>query len=261
MVTINLNLPIGPESENKWLAMWGEEEGYFSLDTCKRIFEENAGEDEFKFIINCDGGYVEDGFAIYDYLRTSGKTLHCNIEGGCHSMAVCILLAAPKENRTANQHAMSLIHCVRAELWGDKTAEELKALAEQTEQLQEKILDIYADRTGEDKEVLRQFMQEEKVRDTYFLLEHGFISSIVPYNTNLRNGGLHNINSKNQKIMAKKLEEVMAMAQNFLTKAKNALGKALNFDHTDADGNLLFSTDAEDETLEVGMAASPDGTF
>ena len=61
--------------------------------------------------------------------------------------------------------------------------------------------------------------------------------------------------------MAKKLEEVMAMAQNFLTKAKNALGKALNFDHTDADGNLLFSTDAEDETLEVGMAASPDGTF
>ena len=61
--------------------------------------------------------------------------------------------------------------------------------------------------------------------------------------------------------MAKKLEEVMAMAQNFLTKAKNALGKALNYDHTDADGNLLFSTDAEDETLEVGMAASPDGTF
>ena len=44
--------------------------------------------------------------------------------------------------------------------------------------------------------------------------------------------------------MAKKLDEVMAMAQNFLTKAKNALGKALNFDHTDADGNLLFSTDA-----------------
>lgn len=261
MVIINLNLPIGPESENKWLAYWGEEACFFSLDTCKRIFEENAGEEEFQFIINCDGGYVEDGFAIYDYLRTSGKTLHCKIEGVCHSMAVCILLAAPKENRTANQHAMSLIHCVRTEMWGDKTAEELKALAEQTEELQEKILDIYADRTGEDKEVLRQFMQEEKVRDTDFLLEHGFISSIVPYNTNLRNGGLHNINSINQKIMAKKLEEVMAMAQNFLTKAKNALGKALNFDHTDADGNLLFSTDAEDETLEVGMAASPDGTF
>ena len=95
MVTINLNLPIGPESENKWLAYWGEEACFFSLVTCKRMFEENAGENEFKFIINCDGGYVEDGFAIYDYLRTSGKTLHCKIEGGCHSMAVCIFLAAP----------------------------------------------------------------------------------------------------------------------------------------------------------------------
>lgn len=33
------------------------------------------------------------------------------------------------------------------------------------------------------------------------------------------------------------------------------------FEHKDAEGNVLFTTESEDETLEVGMNATPDGTF
>jgi len=35
----------------------------------------------------------------------------------------------------------------------------------------------------------------------------------------------------------------------------------VNFDFKDADGNILFSTEKEDDSLAVGDAASPDGTF
>lgn len=266
MVTIDINIPIGPESENRWYAMWGEENVFFSLETIKRIFEENSAEKDFKFNINCDGGYVEDGFAIYDYMRTSGKNIYCNIEGGCHSMAVVLLLAAPAENRSAQKHATSLIHCVRCDWYGDATADDLRKEADFLEQQQEKILDIYADRTGWDKDELRVLMKEEKVRDTDFLMEHGFISSINSYTTNLRKkrgSGSNHINPKNETEMATKTkQEVISMASNFLAGLRNLLGNAAkNFDHTDADGNLLFSTEAEDDTLEVGMTASPDGTF
>lgn len=260
MLVVELNLPIGPESENRWAAMWGEENVFFSLDTVKRIFEENPDEKDIKFNINCNGGYVDEGFAIYDYIRTSGRNIYCNIEGGCHSMAIVMLLAAPFENRSANKHSKALIHCVRSDFGGYMTAEELKALADEIAEQQDQILDIYVDRTGGDKEELRAFMKEEKMRTAEWLMDHGFIGSINAYNTNLRKGRPM-FNNQKQSDMAKTKQQVLDMASNFLKGLKNALGTTVNFEHKDNDGNVLFSTEAEDDTLEVGMPASPDGTF
>lgn len=261
MLTIELNLPIGPESENRWAAMWGEENVFFSLETVKRIFEENPDEKDIKFNINCDGGYVDEGFAIYDYIRTSGRNIYCNVEGGCHSMAIVMLLAAPLENRSANKHSKALIHCVRSEFWQDMTADQLKAAAEDLEKEQETILDIYVDRTGGDKDELRTLMKEEKMRTADWLLEHGFIGSINAYNTNLHKvRSLFNNKPKNKTDMAKTKQEVLNAANTFLAGIKNLLG-VKNYEHKDNDGNVLFSTEAKDETLEVGMPASPDGTF
>lgn len=262
MLKIEISLPIGNENENRWMAMWGCDPVVFSLDTIKKIFEDNPDEDEVMLNFNCDGGYVDEGFAIYDYIRTSGRKIHCNIEKGCHSMAIVLMLSAPKENRTAQKHATSLIHCVRGGIY-EGTADEIEQYAQQIREQEEKILDIYADRTGEDKETLRALMQEEKMRDADFLLEHNFIGSINPYNTNLKPREKNIIiNPKNNKNMAKTIKEALELASNCLASIKNVLTtEPANYDHTDADGNVLFSTEAEDATLEVGMSATPDGTF
>lgn len=263
MITIDVNIPIAPESENKWMAMFGEEQAFFSLETIKRIFRENPNEKDFKFNFNCDGGYVDEGFAIYDYIRTSGKNIHCNIEGGCHSMAIIMLLAAPKENRTANQHATALIHCVHADFYGSMNPDELREAADELEKSQERILDVYAERTGTDIRILRTFMKEEKMRDTDFLLKYGFIGKVNSYNTNQREAArLSLLTNPNTKDMAKKnVNDLLAMANNVAKGIKNLLGTAVNYDFADADGNVLFSTEAEDDTLEVGMPATPDGTY
>ena len=42
---------------------------------------------------------------------------------------------------------------------------------------------------------------------------------------------------------------------------KRFLRGDVNFDFTDAEGNLLFTTEKEDDSLEVGDIATPDGTF
>lgn len=252
MVNIEVKLPIGSDKDNRWLASWGEDEAFFTLQTVKDIFGANREEKDFRLNFNCDGGSVEDGFAIYDYLRTSGKNLHCNIEGGCHSMAVVLLLAAPAQNRTANPNCRALLHKVRTFTQGSFTAEELETMARETAEYEKGILDIYADRTGRDRGELEALMREEKTRTAQELLRYGFISKINTYNTNKKT----TFNNKEMEI-----KELTKRLTANISQLRRIAGLAANFDFTDKDGNVLFSTEAEDDTLEVGMPASPDGTY
>ena len=48
---------------------------------------------------------------------------------------------------------------------------------------------------------------------------------------------------------------------NFVNEVQKFLGTALNYEFVGEDGEVLFSTEAEDDKLEEGMAATPDGTF
>jgi len=239
------------DREDVFMSFFGFEDTIFNADTIHKIFNENPDEKEFRFNINCDGGLVSEGLRIYDMLRTSGKTIHCNIENACHSMAVVLLLAAPAENRTANQNARALIHEVRTYPFEDMTAEDMRATADQMDTEQNAILDIYAERTGYDRAELEILMKEEKQRTAQELLNYGFISKINSYNTNLKKREM----SKEKNAILNKADELLAKFKNLLT------SEPVNYDFTDDDGNVLFSTEAEDDTLEVGMPASPDGRF
>jgi ATP-dependent protease ClpP protease subunit len=251
MIEVNVYKVI--DSEDVFFSWMFGEDLSFSADTVHRVFDENPDEKEFQFNINCDGGSVAEGLRIYDVLRTSGKTLYCNIEGGCHSMAVVLLLAAPAENRTANPNARALIHEVRVLPFDDMTATQLRSLADEIDTEQDAILDIYAERTGHDRAELETLMKEEKQRTAQELLNYGFISKINAYTTN-----------KNKKRMDKKPKNV----KGFLARLKNLLEneEPVNYDFTDADGNVLFSTEKEDDSLAVGDPVtipdgSTDGTF
>lgn len=256
MVEIDIYKPI--DREDPWMSLWFGDDWVFSADNVHRAFDENPTEKDFRFNINCDGGSVSEGLRIYDVLRTSGKNIYMNIEGGCHSMAVCLLLAAAKENRTANPNCRALIHEVRACTCDNLTADDAQALADEIRTEQEAILDIYVDRTGTDRQTLEELMKAERQLTAEQLKEYGFISKINVYTTNRKK----HFKTKNFKEMAKTKKEVISAADNFMKKLKNLLSATVvNYDHKDADGNVLFTTEAEDDTLEVGMAASPDGEF
>lgn len=246
MIEVKLHNVIARE-DNAWFYSWDGEEGVFSLEFVQRLFENNPSETDFKFNIHCLGGEVEEGLAIYDYLRTSGKNIHMNIEGSCHSMAVTLLLAAPAENRTANPNCRALIHKVWTYACGG-TADDFEAAAAVCRSLQNSILDIYADRTGKDRTELETILNEQRERTAQELLSWGFISKINTYNTNIKNR------------MAK--PTLQERAKNFLNGVQKFLGAvASNFEFVGEDGEVLFTTEAEDDTLEVGMPASPDGEY
>lgn len=254
MIRIKLYNVIANE-RNRWWYSWDGTEDVFSLAFVKQLLADNADETDFAFDIHCPGGEVEEGLAIYDTLRTSGKNIHMNIEGSCHSMALTLLLAAPKEYRTANPNCTALMHEVQSYACGSLT--ELENEVDSVRKLQNSILDIYADRTDKSREELEVLMKEQKVRTASELLSWGFIGSVNSYNTNLGRRRDNN-QSKNNFTMAKNLKQI---ATDFLNKVGSLVGQHFNFDFTDAEGNVLFSTEREDDTLEVGDAASPDGTF
>lgn len=252
MIEINVHSDIA--KEEPWFALWGEENMVFSLETVKRIFESNKDETEFQFNYHCDGGSVSEGFAIYDYIRTSGKIIHSNIEGDCHSMAITLMLAGEKSRRRCNPNASALIHEVRGGVSG--TADEIREYAEYMDQQTQKMLDIYVDRTGTDRETLEALLKEEKVRTADELLQYGFISKINPYTTNQ---------------MAKKTkEEIEALINKgttFLGALKNFLApqkpaeEPKTFNFLDKDGATLFTVNREDDRIEVDDTASPDGVY
>lgn len=253
MIVVNVYKPIDKEDVFfNWI--FGEEYA-FSADTVHKVFNDNPDEQEFKFNINCDGGLVSEGLRIYDVLRGSGKTLYCSIEGGCHSMAIILLLAAPLENRTANPNSRALIHEVRGGSWDAMTANELRALADEIETEQNAILDIYADRTGYDRAELEILMKEEKMRTAQELLKYGFISKLNTYSTN------QFLNKMSK--LPKTVQDILNKADQLSKRVKNLLeGEgATNYEHTDAEGNVLFTTEKEDDSIAVKDPASPDGTF
>lgn len=256
MLRISLDNDIANKNDD-WLAFWDGESHVFSVDTIKQLLKDNPDEKEITIDIHCRGGQVAEGLAIYDILRNSGLIIHTNIEGDCHSMATVILLAAPKENRTANANCSAIIHEVRGGLWESyATASEYEALAESIRADQNKILRIYADRSDKSLEELEAIMKEEKSRTAEELLSYGFISKINIPNTN-------KISNKNQTSMSKKLEELKKNTNAYLAKMKQLLAPAVNFAFLDADGAVQFSTEKadDDDTLAVGDVASPDGTF
>ena len=251
MIEVKLHNPVANESR-AWMYWWDGYEGVFSLEFVQSLFKNNPAEMDFKFNIHCPGGEVQEGLAIYDCLRTSGKNIYMNIEGDCHSMAVALLLAAPKENRSANPNCTALIHKVYGCAYSG-TADELEAQAAETRMLQNKILDIYADRTDMSREELEAIMNKQIAHNASELLQWGFISKINSYNTNYQH--------TNKIVMnIKKLKEDAATLMN---RIQSVLGgaAATNFEFVDADGAVLFTTEGESDALEVGMTASPDGTF
>ena len=230
------------------LMLFGNVSDVFSAEKLKDIFAAYPNERDFRFNINCNGGSVREGFAIYDIMRTSGKNIYCNIDGACHSMAIVVLLAAPAKNRTANPNATALMHDVRA--WaGDVTADSAALLAADLKRERGRILDVYAERTKINRALLEKIMLEEKERSAGELLSWGFISQINSYNTN----------KKTTKIMNKKKRNFSDFINSLGSFIKSS--QSLNYAFTDVDGNVLFETEKDDETLAVGDTASPDGVF
>ena len=249
MIFVDIVGEINDEVQKFWTQLRGEPRKVFSVETIRAILRTHPDDPNLFLNIDCDGGSVEEGFKIYDELRNSGKNIHTNITGGCHSMAMVLLLAAPAENRSANRNCRALIHKVYAPVYDFINADDAEDVAAMLRMEQEAIIDVYVDRTGNDRAVMEQVMAQEKTHNAQSLLELGFISKINSYTTNQ----LFNKMAKETKLTSSAFQSFMDKVNAFRNKKA---GKPANFDYLDADGNVVLSTVGDEDNLAEGVEAT-----
>ena len=272
MATFKLFSDIVDEEEKIFLQAWGLD-GHCYKDIHEFIESIPDDDDVIDIRIHCRGGSCVEGWAMYDALRQSGKTIYTTVEGECSSMATIILLAAPLERRTAYANAHFCIHNP-AVCWLDTdyprrlTADSIKSLTEQmniqAESLrdeQQRIINLYTSRTSATAEELQEIMDKDTFITASKAKELGFISTTLAPNTAFRTSNTNKSDSMSkptEKVTVRKTLLDRMLAKCGFSKLEDA--KFCDQKITTADGTE-FTVEREDGDPQVGDTAYPDGTY
>lgn len=272
MAKLRIYNQIVNEEDKVFLQDWYGTDGVCYKDIPEFLDSMEDGDNEIDIKLHCPGGDCIEGWAIYDALRNSGKTISATIEGECSSMATIILLAAPKERRFGFENARMCIHNPAfdwLDLWSDErlTADEINNLkAKLTAQElslreeQNKILNLYVERTGADREELQSLMNEDKYVDMARATELGFIASTLAPNTDNKKKHKSSKSSKMAKEQIKIENRIVKKLLSMAGIAKIEDVQILDQKITAADGTE-FTVEREDGDPQVGDKAYPNGTY
>ena len=201
-----------------------------------------AEDEEIKLTINCRGGMTDQALAMYDALRATGKTISAEVIGECSSSATLLLLAARNDLRKAHPNASILIHNPYISGWVEGDAKRVGAIADSLDDVRNKFLDIYVERSHASREELSAMMDEDKPMNVAKAIELGFIAEeILPISAQ----------NKTPKIIDKmsiKERVFKALAKVFSMSLETADGKTLELEKESGEpvvGDVVVSEDGE----------------
>lgn len=208
--------------------------------------------------INSRGGDVQEGWAIYDLLTNSGKTIKTIGEGKIYSIATIIFLAGTE--REIMKNADGLIHnpfIPPYTLADQYESDDLLKIAESLKQEEEKILEFYAEKTGSDKAKLADYMKEDTKLSADDMLSLGFATKIIEPVM-----AYAYINHKNNFKMDEKMVKTWGEKLDTIIAKISAFSRITPADQTlkDKDGKEL-KLEKETGGPAVGDKCTPDGTF
>lgn len=240
---------------------------FFTAKMVGDWIDANKEATELTIRINTNGGLVSDAFLIYDLLRNSGKKIITIAEGMCYSSGTIIFLAAEKENRKCFENADFGIHFPQIDpfgLWEPLNSDDLDKISADLKKENERILNLYVDRTGADKEALTEMMKAESTFNADKAIELGFVDSktteIVNYIKYKAVASFSNNHKTN--IMNKQIQDKIDALNAKFDKVVNLFKPAVkNYMITTSDGATLTVEIPEGQEPAVGDTASPDGTF
>lgn len=184
MAVLNIYNDIQSEQEKAVTRMWGMEPGISFKDIHEFCDTIPAEDKTIDVHIHCNGGDVLEGWAIYDRLRATGKEITTIVDGTAASMATVIMMAAPKERRKAYANAQILVHNPWLDpAWvgnnGMATADDLEKAAVQLKEQQDRILDLYVERCGCDRDEMAALMAEDKFISVERAMELGMVGEVI----------------------------------------------------------------------------------
>lgn len=257
MATLKIYSDIQNDSQKQCAQLWGMAGGVSFTDVAAFCEAIPQSDNAIDVLIHCDGGDVMEGWGIYDRLRATGKEITTTVEGSAASMATVIMMAAPKERRKAYANAQILVHnpwLDPAFIGMSATADDLTKAAEELKAQQDRILDLYVERCGCDRDEMEALMAQDKWIGTDEALHLGLIGEVIqPISAK----SIHNVNDcTDMSILDKVIDAVKGVFKSEETEKPAIMAMELNT----ATGDIL-TIDREEGAPAIGDNAEPDGEW
>lgn len=124
--------------------------------------------------LNSNGGDVFQGVEIYNYLKDHHSNITVEVTGVAASAATFILSGA--DVRIMNVGTSIMIHEAETLAWGNKT--DLKKVLDGLETIDQSIIDIYTERTGQTVEQITQWINDAKWFTADEAVKYGFADEV-----------------------------------------------------------------------------------
>ena len=133
--------------------------------------------DEIQFYINSPGGYVTDGFAIYDTmkgLKSPVSTICCGLAA---SMGSILMSGGKKGKRFIQPHAKIMIHQPMGGAQGQ--ASNIEIQAKEILKIKELSAKILADNCGQDFDKIMKDFKRDHWMDAQESSDYGIVDGII----------------------------------------------------------------------------------
>jgi ATP-dependent Clp endopeptidase proteolytic subunit ClpP len=124
------------------------------IDTLKNL--KSGGARGCVMNINCGGGDMFHGFAIYDAARASGLDIDCRVVGMAASMGSILMLMGNKKPSIA-KNAFVMIHKPQGGEYGE--ADSLRSMADLMDKMEKRITALYASTTGKPEDEITKWLK------------------------------------------------------------------------------------------------------
>jgi ATP-dependent Clp protease protease subunit len=142
------------------------------------LLDSQSGEQPINLFINCPGGEVYAGLAIYDVMQYISAPVHTNCVGIAMSMGSVILMAGAKGHRVALPHSRIMIHAGSAG-FPRSSLPDLEVQAREFIDIRDMMEEIYSRHTGHERSKLRLDMERDFFMSPEQALAYGLIDTVV----------------------------------------------------------------------------------
>lgn len=234
------------DEETKMFLAWSGMDAMAFSDIDQFIASIPEDDSEINLSINCRGGMTDTALAMYDALRATGKTISAEVIGECSSSATLLLLSARADLRKAHPNASILIHNPYISGFVEGDAKQVGTIAESLQDVQDKFLDIYVDRTGTDRATLQAIMDEGRPMSVAKAIELGFIAEeILPISAKNNNPVKNNCTMNFRQKLVRALANALGV---YAMTLETADGKTLELEKESGEpvvGDVVVSEDGE----------------
>jgi len=143
------------------------------------LFLDSQNNNPITIYINCPGGDVYSGLAIYDTMQLIKSPIHTVVAGFAASMAFVLATAGEKGNRKSLEHSTFMMHQPLQGGCGYKQATEIQIENDEIQRLKKDLFTIISNHSNLDVDTLTAMGERDKYLTPSQCIEYGFLDTII----------------------------------------------------------------------------------